>query len=66
MTLAIVLAADPAAGRLTEPGRPAGEPLTERLAAQWRRAGADDVRIAAYLDAGRLIVDGTIDEALAA
>ncbi|WP_442933484.1 DUF5941 domain-containing protein [Micromonospora sp. CPCC 205554] len=49
MTLAIVLAADPAAGRLTEPGRPAGEPLTERLAAQWRRAGADDVRIAADL-----------------
>ncbi|MCZ7426077.1 DUF5941 domain-containing protein [Micromonospora sp. WMMA1949] len=38
MTLAIVLAADPAAGR-----------LTERLAAQWRRAGADDVRIAADL-----------------
>ncbi|MCK1809665.1 MULTISPECIES: DUF5941 domain-containing protein [unclassified Micromonospora] len=30
-------------------GRPAGEPLTERLAAQWRRAGADDVRIAADL-----------------
>ncbi|WP_435823558.1 DUF5941 domain-containing protein [Micromonospora chalcea] len=49
MTLAIVLAADPAAGQLTEPGRPAGEPLTERLAAQWRRAGADDVRIAADL-----------------
>ncbi|WP_436278511.1 DUF5941 domain-containing protein [Micromonospora chalcea] len=49
MTLAIVLAADPAAGHLTEPGRPAGEPLTERLAAQWRRAGADDVRIAADL-----------------
>ncbi|MGW5013781.1 DUF5941 domain-containing protein [Micromonospora chalcea] len=38
MTLAIVLAADPAAGQ-----------LTERLAAQWRRAGADDVRIAADL-----------------
>ncbi|MFG3678850.1 DUF5941 domain-containing protein [Micromonospora chalcea] len=38
MTLAIVLAADPAAGH-----------LTERLAAQWRRAGADDVRIAADL-----------------
>ncbi|RBQ13227.1 CDP-alcohol phosphatidyltransferase family protein [Micromonospora sp. LHW51205] len=49
MTLAIVLAADPAAGHLTEPGRPAGEPLTERLAAQWCRAGADDVRIAADL-----------------
>ncbi|WP_431899278.1 DUF5941 domain-containing protein [Micromonospora chalcea] len=38
MTLAIVLAADTAAGH-----------LTERLAAQWRRAGADDVRIAADL-----------------
>ncbi|MGX1612954.1 DUF5941 domain-containing protein [Micromonospora chalcea] len=38
MTLAIVLAADPAAGQ-----------LAERLAAQWRRAGADDVRIAADL-----------------
>lgn len=70
MTLAIVLAADPAAGPLTEPssrptepahpmepgrpsepttGRPAWEPLAERLAAQWRRAGADDVRIAADL-----------------
>ncbi|MFE9870032.1 DUF5941 domain-containing protein [Micromonospora sp. NPDC005686] len=57
MTLAIVLAAEPAAGRSTEPpgrppepaaGRP-GEPLAERLAAQWRRAGADDVRIAADL-----------------
>ncbi|MFJ1542153.1 DUF5941 domain-containing protein [Micromonospora chalcea] len=46
MTLAIVLAADPAAGHLTEPG----EPLTERLAAQWHRAGADDVRIAADLN----------------
>ncbi|WP_349879317.1 DUF5941 domain-containing protein [Micromonospora sp. HUAS YX12] len=43
MTLAIVLAAEPAAGRLN------GESLTERLAAQWRRAGADDVRIAADL-----------------
>ncbi|MFI7247951.1 DUF5941 domain-containing protein [Micromonospora chalcea] len=65
MTLAIVLAADPAAGHPTEPsgrpaepgrpveptaGRPDGEPLTERLAAQWRRAGADDVRIAADLN----------------
>ncbi|MBB5111240.1 DUF5941 domain-containing protein [Micromonospora echinospora] len=49
MTLAIVLAADPAAGHPTEPGRAAGESLTERLAAQWRRAGADDVRIAADL-----------------
>ncbi|WP_436798896.1 DUF5941 domain-containing protein [Micromonospora aurantiaca (nom. illeg.)] len=49
MTLAIVLAADPAAGHRSEPGRPAGEPLTERLATQWRRAGADDVRVAADL-----------------
>ncbi|MFI7210784.1 DUF5941 domain-containing protein [Micromonospora maritima] len=45
MTLAIVLAAGPAAGRLTE----AGEPPADRLAAQWRRAGADDVRVAADL-----------------
>ncbi|MBQ1044269.1 MULTISPECIES: DUF5941 domain-containing protein [unclassified Micromonospora] len=38
-------------GRPSEPttGRPAWEPLAERLAAQWRRAGADDVRIAADL-----------------
>ncbi|MEU8070228.1 DUF5941 domain-containing protein [Micromonospora sp. NPDC049151] len=43
MTLAIVLAAGPAAGR------PDGESLAERLAAQWRRAGADDVRVAADL-----------------
>ncbi|MCZ7440127.1 DUF5941 domain-containing protein [Micromonospora sp. WMMC241] len=45
MTLAIVLAADPAAGLVAGPG----EPLTDRLAAQWRRAGADDVRVAADL-----------------
>ncbi|GAA3736017.1 DUF5941 domain-containing protein [Micromonospora maritima] len=45
MTLAIVLAAGPAAGRLSE----AGEPPADRLAAQWRRAGADDVRVAADL-----------------
>ncbi|WP_435817527.1 DUF5941 domain-containing protein [Micromonospora sediminicola] len=45
MTLAIVLAAGPAAGRPTEDG----EPPADRLAAQWRRAGADDVRIAADL-----------------
>ncbi|SBT69113.1 Phosphatidylglycerophosphate synthase [Micromonospora sediminicola] len=45
MTLAIVLAAGPAAGRPTE----GGEPPADRLAAQWRRAGADDVRIAADL-----------------
>ncbi|MDH6463553.1 phosphatidylglycerophosphate synthase/acyl-coenzyme A thioesterase PaaI-like protein [Micromonospora sp. A200] len=47
MTLAIVLAAGaPAAGLPTG----AGEPLADRLAAQWRRAGADEVRAAADLD----------------
>ncbi|MEU1842379.1 DUF5941 domain-containing protein [Micromonospora sediminicola] len=40
-----MLAAGPAAGRPTEDG----EPPADRLAAQWRRAGADDVRIAADL-----------------
>ncbi|MGC4893755.1 DUF5941 domain-containing protein [Micromonospora sp. DT31] len=45
MTLAIVLAAEPAAGRLTG----ARAPLADRLAAQWRRAGADDVRTVADL-----------------
>ncbi|MFE9692565.1 DUF5941 domain-containing protein [Micromonospora sp. NPDC005806] len=44
MTLAIVLA-DPAAGLTTN----AGERLADRLAGQWRRAGADDVRVAADL-----------------
>ncbi|WP_431875416.1 DUF5941 domain-containing protein [Micromonospora marina] len=49
MTLAIVLAADPAASH-----------LTERLAAQWRRAGADDVRIAADLtELADLVADAT-------
>ncbi|MEW2445828.1 DUF5941 domain-containing protein [Micromonospora marina] len=49
MTLAIVLAADPAASR-----------LTERLAAQWRRAGADDVLIAADLtELADLVADAT-------
>ncbi|WBC18156.1 DUF5941 domain-containing protein [Micromonospora sp. WMMA1998] len=38
-----MLAAGPAAGRPTE----GGEAPADRLAAQWRRAGADDVRIAA-------------------
>ncbi|WP_446212443.1 DUF5941 domain-containing protein [Micromonospora sp. IBSANI012] len=47
MTLAIVLAAGaPAAGLPTG----AGETLADRLAAQWRRAGADEVRAAADLD----------------
>ncbi|MEU8334571.1 DUF5941 domain-containing protein [Micromonospora tulbaghiae] len=49
MTLAIVLAAEPAAG-----------PLTERLAAQWRRAGAADVRVAADLtELADLVADAT-------
>ncbi|AYF30185.1 CDP-alcohol phosphatidyltransferase [Micromonospora tulbaghiae] len=68
MTLAIVLAAEPAAGRPTEPpshptepqGRLDGESLTERLAAQWRRAGADDVRVAADLtELADLVADAT-------
>ncbi|WP_406082713.1 DUF5941 domain-containing protein [Micromonospora zamorensis] len=47
MTLAIVLAAgSPAAGLTTANG----EPLADRLAAQLRRAGADEVRFAATLD----------------
>ncbi|QLQ39021.2 DUF5941 domain-containing protein [Micromonospora robiginosa] len=40
-----MLAAGPAAGGATE----GGEALGDRLAAQWRRAGADDVRVAADL-----------------
>ncbi|MFC3503963.1 DUF5941 domain-containing protein [Micromonospora krabiensis] len=47
MTLAIVLAGGAAAAGL--PTRD-GEPLADRLAAQCRRAGADDVRFAADLD----------------
>ncbi|MEW2330387.1 DUF5941 domain-containing protein [Micromonospora chersina] len=45
MTLAIVLAAGPAAGLTTD----AGERPADRLAGQWRRAGADEVRVAADL-----------------
>ncbi|MEU9739643.1 DUF5941 domain-containing protein [Micromonospora chersina] len=45
MTLAIVLAAGPAAGLTTD----GGERLVDRLAGQWRRAGADEVRVAADL-----------------
>lgn len=45
MTLAIVLAAGPAAGLTTD----AGERLADRLAGQWRRAGADEVRVAGDL-----------------
>ncbi|KAB1907480.1 DUF5941 domain-containing protein [Micromonospora sp. AMSO31t] len=41
MTLAIVLAAGSAAGLTTD----AGERLADRLAGQWRRAGADEVRV---------------------
>ncbi|MGW4497931.1 DUF5941 domain-containing protein [Micromonospora sp. NPDC004336] len=54
MTLAIVLAADAPAASL--PTR-AGEPLADRLAAQLRRAGADDVRRAADLDELAALVD---------
>ncbi len=47
MTLAIVLAAgSPAASLPTG----AGESLADRLAAQWRRAGVSEVRVAADLD----------------
>lgn len=54
MTLAIVLAAEtPAAGLTTS----TGEPLTERLAGQLRRAGADEVRFAADLDELAALVD---------
>ncbi|MFD2763635.1 DUF5941 domain-containing protein [Micromonospora eburnea] len=45
MTLAIVLAADPAASLTTR----AGERLVDRLVGQWRRAGASDVRVAGDL-----------------
>ncbi|MFF0150031.1 DUF5941 domain-containing protein [Micromonospora sp. NPDC005203] len=54
MTLAIVLAAGtPAAGLTTS----TGELLTERLAAQLRRAGADEVRFAGDLDELAALVD---------
>ncbi|MGK5671406.1 DUF5941 domain-containing protein [Micromonospora sp. URMC 106] len=54
MTLAIVLAADaPAASLSTR----AGEPLADRLAAQLRRAGADEVRRAADLGELAALVD---------
>ncbi|MFG2053900.1 DUF5941 domain-containing protein [Micromonospora sp. NPDC048930] len=45
MTLAIVLAAGPAAGLTTD----SGERLVDRLAGQWRRAGVTEVRVAADL-----------------
>jgi phosphatidylglycerophosphate synthase len=45
VTLAIVLAAGPATGLTTD----AGERLADRLAGQWRRAGADEVRVAGDL-----------------
>ncbi|WP_442930192.1 DUF5941 domain-containing protein [Micromonospora sp. LH3U1] len=47
MTLAIVLAAGTPAASLTTA---TGEPLADRLAAQLRQAGADEVRFAANLD----------------
>ncbi|WP_435822738.1 DUF5941 domain-containing protein [Micromonospora arborensis] len=54
MTLAIVLAAGtPAAGLTTA----TGESLANRLAAQVRRAGADEVRFAADLDELAALVD---------
>ncbi|GGO04594.1 DUF5941 domain-containing protein [Micromonospora parathelypteridis] len=54
MTLAIVLAAGtPAAGLTTA----TGESLADRLAAQLRRAGADEVRFAADLDELAALVD---------
>ncbi|MFG1867405.1 DUF5941 domain-containing protein [Micromonospora arborensis] len=54
MTLAIVLAAGtPAAGLTTA----TGESLADRLAAQVRRAGADEVRFAADLDELAALVD---------
>jgi phosphatidylglycerophosphate synthase len=54
VTLAIVLAADAPAASL--PTR-AGEPLADRLAAQLRRAGADEVRRAGDLDELAALVD---------
>ncbi|WP_435818495.1 DUF5941 domain-containing protein [Micromonospora lupini] len=65
MTLAIVLAAGTSAAGLTTAS---GEPLADRLAAQLRRAGADEVRFAATLDElaaladaadGPLLISGT-------
>ncbi|SCE75307.1 DUF5941 domain-containing protein [Micromonospora chokoriensis] len=55
MTLAIVLAAGSSAAGLTTA---TGEPLADRLAAQLRRAGADDVRFAATLDEVTTLVAG--------
>ncbi|TDC73463.1 CDP-alcohol phosphatidyltransferase family protein [Micromonospora sp. KC606] len=46
MTLAIVLAAGTPAANLPTS---TGEPLADRLAAQWRRAGVDEVRVVADL-----------------
>ncbi|MFF0366828.1 DUF5941 domain-containing protein [Micromonospora sp. NPDC005087] len=65
MTLAIVLAAGTSAAGLTTA---TGEPLADRLAAQLRQAGADEVRFAAGLDelaaladhaTGPLLITGT-------
>ncbi|MEU8259241.1 DUF5941 domain-containing protein [Micromonospora sp. NPDC048999] len=54
MTLAIVLAADAAAGLTTG----AGERLADRLVGQWRRAGASDVLVAADLTELAALVAG--------
>ncbi|MFU8870926.1 DUF5941 domain-containing protein [Micromonospora sp. SL4-19] len=54
MTLAIVLAADPAAGLTTGDG----QRLVDRLVAQWRQAGASDVRVAADLTELAALVAG--------
>ncbi|SBT54157.1 DUF5941 domain-containing protein [Micromonospora narathiwatensis] len=54
MTLAIVLAAEPAASLTTR----VGERLVDRLVGQWRRAGASDVRVAADLTELAALVAG--------
>ncbi|MEU3452365.1 DUF5941 domain-containing protein [Micromonospora sp. NPDC006766] len=56
MTLAIVLAADAAAGLTTG----AGKSLVDRLVGQWQRAGASDVRVAVDLpDLAALVAGAT-------